>query len=75
MTDIAQRTAEWLGADFHPVPVTEDVIVSKLEDTVWHSETPMPDTNGIGRLAMAEVANSQGIKVILTGKSLSHSIL
>ncbi|KAJ5802306.1 uncharacterized protein N7503_004756 [Penicillium pulvis] len=67
-SDIAQRTAEWLGVDFHPVHITEDVIVSKFEDTIWHSETPLPDTNGIGRLAMAEVAKSHGMKVILTGE-------
>ncbi|KAJ6103185.1 hypothetical protein N7486_005612 [Penicillium sp. IBT 16267x] len=36
--DIAQRTAEWLGVDFHPVPITEDIIVSKFEDTIWHRE-------------------------------------
>ncbi|CAI7660554.1 unnamed protein product [Penicillium glandicola] len=59
-SDVAQRTAEWLGVDFHPIPVNEDVFVSKFEDTVWHSETPMPDTNGIGRLAMAQVAKSHG---------------
>ncbi|KAJ5660208.1 hypothetical protein N7507_006659 [Penicillium longicatenatum] len=29
---------------------------------------PLPDTNGIGRLAMAEVAKSHGMKVILTGE-------
>ncbi|KAJ5774430.1 hypothetical protein N7457_009326 [Penicillium paradoxum] len=67
-SEIAQRTAEWLGVDFHPVPVDEDVIVSKFEDAVWHSELPVADTNGIGRLAMAEVAKSHGIKVILTGE-------
>jgi asparagine synthase (glutamine-hydrolysing) len=67
--DIAQRTAEWLGVDLHPVAVTEEVIVSKFADTVWHSEMPMPDTNGMGRLAMAEVAKSHGIKVVLTGSS------
>ncbi|KAJ5161820.1 hypothetical protein N7492_007212 [Penicillium capsulatum] len=67
-SDIAQRTAEWLGIDFHPVHVTEDVIAAKFEDTVWHSEFTMPDTNGIGKLAMAEVAHSHGSKVILTGE-------
>lgn len=52
------------------MPVTEDLIVSRFEDAIWHSEVPLPDTNGIGRLAMAEEANSHGIKVILTGLSL-----
>ncbi|KAJ5767200.1 uncharacterized protein N7511_004816 [Penicillium nucicola] len=67
-SDIAQRTAEWLGVDYHPVSVNEDTFATMLADTVWHSETPVPDTNGIGRLAMAEAAKSQGIKVILTGE-------
>ncbi|KAJ6091736.1 hypothetical protein N7467_003705 [Penicillium canescens] len=67
-SDIAQRTAEWLGVDFHPVSVNEETFASMFADTVWHSETPMPDTNGMGRLAMAEVAKSHGIKVILTGE-------
>lgn len=49
------------------MPIDEEAIVSRFEDTIWHSEVPLPDTNGIGRLAMAEVAKSQGIKVILTG--------
>jgi asparagine synthase (glutamine-hydrolysing) len=53
------------------VIVTEDVMASKFEDTVWHSEIPMPDTNGMGRLAMAEVARSHGIKVVFTGSSSS----
>lgn len=53
------------------MPVTEELIVSRFEDAIWHSEVPLPDTNGIGRLAMAEEAKSHGIKVILTGLSLS----
>lgn len=72
LSDIAQRTAEWLGVEFHPVPITEETIASKFEDTIWHSEVPLPDTNGIGRLAMAEAAKSHGIKVILTGLSDSR---
>ncbi|KAL5359154.1 hypothetical protein BJX96DRAFT_147878 [Aspergillus floccosus] len=67
-SDIAQRTAEWLGVDFHPVPIDEDAVVARFEDLVWHSEIPLPDINGIGRLAMAETAKAHGIKVILTGE-------
>ncbi|GES62463.1 asparagine synthetase [Aspergillus terreus] len=67
-SDIAQRTAEWLGVDFHPVPIDENAVVARFEDLVWHSEIPLPDINGIGRLAMAETAKAYGIKVILTGE-------
>lgn len=68
---MAQRTAEWLGVDFQPVPVDEEALASRLEDTVWYSETPLPDVNGMGRLAMAEMAHAKGLKVVLTGKLLT----
>jgi asparagine synthase (glutamine-hydrolysing) len=50
------------------VPVDEEVMASRLEDTIWHSEAPTADVNGMARLAMAEVAHSRGIKVVLTGE-------
>lgn len=43
------------------------IIVSKFENTVHHCGAPMLDTNGIGRLAMAEVAELHGMKVIIAG--------
>lgn len=46
----------------------EEAIASRLEDTIWHSEAPTADVNGMARLAMAEVAHSRGIKVVLTGE-------
>lgn len=46
-------------------------MVARFEDLVWHSEIPLPDINGIGRLAMAETAKAHGIKVILTGTDTS----
>ncbi|PWY83434.1 asparagine synthetase [Aspergillus heteromorphus CBS 117.55] len=67
-SDIAQRTAQWLGVDFRPVHLDEETIASRLEDTVWHTETPIPDVNGMGRLALAEAAHAAGKRVILTGE-------
>lgn len=68
--DIARRTTEWLGVDFHPIPVDETAVASRLEDVVWYSECPLPDVNGMGRLAMAQKAHERGFKVILTGEFL-----
>ncbi|PYH91909.1 asparagine synthetase [Aspergillus ellipticus CBS 707.79] len=67
-SDIARRTAESLGIDFQTVLLDEETIASKLEDTVWHTETPIPDVNGMGRLALAETARAAGKRVILTGE-------
>lgn len=46
----------------------EVAMASRLEDTIWHSECPTPDVNGMSRLAMAQVAHDRGIKVVLTGE-------
>ncbi|KAE8387489.1 hypothetical protein BDV23DRAFT_195701 [Aspergillus alliaceus] len=67
-SDIAQRTAEWLGVEFHSVYMDEEAIASRFEDTVWYSETPAPNVNGMGRLAVAEAAHANGKRVILTGE-------
>ncbi|RAL16135.1 asparagine synthetase B family protein [Aspergillus homomorphus CBS 101889] len=67
-SEIARRTAEWLGVDFHAVLLDEETIASRLEDTIWYTETPFPDVDGMGRLAIAEAARAAGKKVVLTGE-------
>ncbi|KAE8146749.1 hypothetical protein BDV25DRAFT_161879 [Aspergillus avenaceus] len=67
-SEIAQRTAEWLGVEYHPISLDEEAIASRLEDTVWYSEVPGSQVNGMGRLALAELAHAHGKKVVLTGE-------
>ncbi|KAL4904609.1 hypothetical protein BDW74DRAFT_178703 [Aspergillus multicolor] len=67
-SDVAHRTADWLGVDLHPVTMNEEELASRFEDTVWYTEAPIPDVNGMGRVAVGELAHSHGKKVILTGE-------
>ncbi|KAL1981504.1 hypothetical protein VTN96DRAFT_2533 [Rasamsonia emersonii] len=67
-SDIAQRTAEWLGVDFHPVHLDEAAMAARFEDVVWYSETPTADVNAMGKLALSEVVHSKGFKVVITGE-------
>ncbi|KAL1965994.1 hypothetical protein VTN77DRAFT_4934 [Rasamsonia byssochlamydoides] len=67
-SEIARRTAEWLGVEFNPVPMDEAALAARLEDVVWYSETPTPDVNAMGKLAMSEMVHSKGLKVVLTGE-------
>ena len=46
----------------------EQAMATRLEDTIWHSESPTADVNGMARLAMSEIAHARGIKVVLTGE-------
>ncbi|KAE8420593.1 hypothetical protein BDV36DRAFT_281284 [Aspergillus pseudocaelatus] len=74
-SEIARRTAEWLGVDIHFVKMDEEALVSRFEDAVWQSEIPLPDLNGMGRLALAEAVHAQGIKVVVTGEYGVSNIL
>nr|WCD39068.1 class II amidotransferase [Fusarium tricinctum] len=65
---IARRTADWLGVDIHLVKMDEEALAARFEDTTWYSEVPLPDLNGMGRLALAEAVHSQGIKAVITGE-------
>lgn len=65
---IARRTADWLGVDIHLVKMDEEALAARFEDTTWYSEVPLPDLNGMGRLALADAVHAQGIKVVITGQ-------
>ncbi|KAJ0420252.1 nucleophile aminohydrolase [Aspergillus carlsbadensis] len=67
-SDVAQRTAEFLGVKFNPVHVTEEILAERLEKAVWYSEAFLSDLNGAAKLAMAEVAHNSGFKVVITGE-------
>ncbi|CAG8068665.1 unnamed protein product [Penicillium salamii] len=67
-SEIALRTAKWLGVDIHLVKMDEEALAARFEEGVWHSEIPLPDLNGMGRLALAEAVHAQGIKVVITGE-------
>jgi hypothetical protein len=54
--------------------MTEDEIAVRFEDTVWYTEAPIPDVNGMGRVAVGELAHSHGKKVILTGKRIIRAL-
>lgn len=73
--ETSRRTADWLGVEFHPVHMDEPNLASRFEDAVWYSETPFPDLNGIGKLALSEKVHSLGTKVVLTGLSIVNPLL
>ncbi|KAL4876199.1 hypothetical protein BJY04DRAFT_223283 [Aspergillus karnatakaensis] len=67
-SDVAQRTADFLGVKFTPIHVTEEVLAERFEQVIWNSETFMPDIHGCGKLALAEAAHNAGFRVVLTGE-------
>jgi asparagine synthase (glutamine-hydrolysing) len=67
---IAQRTADALGLQLVTIRMDEKLIADDFEDAVWHCEHHNPDFNYVGKFALSKAVRANGIKVVLTGKSL-----
>ncbi|RYP88513.1 hypothetical protein DL769_000280 [Monosporascus sp. CRB-8-3] len=67
-SDIAERTAKFLGMEMHIKNMNEDELARHFEDCVWHNEQFMSDLNTVGKHALSELPRNQGFKVILSGE-------
>ncbi|KAJ6487077.1 putative asparagine synthase [Mycena vitilis] len=70
----AARTAAFIGADSHEVPLTEADLVDALEDSVWHCEQPIFSFQCPGKLLLSKFARKKGFKVVLTGEGSDEFI-
>jgi asparagine synthase (glutamine-hydrolysing) len=60
--------ADHLGYPHRHVDVTVDDICRRLEQAVWHSETPLKESYNVASLQLSEAARRAGIKVVLSGE-------
>ncbi|KAM3431349.1 hypothetical protein MY4824_007201 [Beauveria thailandica] len=67
-TDIADRTAAWLGIKCHKLNIDEDCLADNFEDAVLHSEHHHFDLNAVSKFALSKFARQHGVKVVLTGE-------
>jgi len=65
---LAEQTAGWLGAEFVPVPVTQQDIADALPDALWHAETLMFNAHGVAKYLLSRAVRDAGIKVVFTGE-------
>lgn len=72
-SDIAERTAEWLGVKIHKQIMDEEGFASRFEDATWHCEHHMFDLNYVGKFALSEVPREHGFKVVLTGEGADET--
>ncbi|KAJ7456252.1 putative asparagine synthase [Mycena galericulata] len=70
----AARTAAFIGADSHMVPLAESDLVDALEETVWHCEQPIFSFQGPGKFLLSKFAREKGFKVVLTGEGSDEFI-
>ena len=73
MTDISERTADWLGVRYVKKLMNEEELANRFEDATWHCEHHNYDLNYIGKFALSEVPLETGYKVVLTGEGADEN--
>ena len=63
----AERYAKKLGTRHHTVQVKSDTFLNLLDDFCKYGDQPFAVSSGLGILAIAQVAQESGIKVLLSG--------
>ncbi|KAK6208952.1 hypothetical protein LQW54_006700 [Pestalotiopsis sp. IQ-011] len=67
-SDIASRTADFLGVDMHVKDMNEAEMARHFEDACWHNESHSWDLGTVGKYALSELPRREGFKVILSGE-------
>jgi asparagine synthase (glutamine-hydrolysing) len=65
---LARKTAELVGAEFVPVPVTQTELAEALPDAIWHAETLVFNGHGVAKYLLSRAVRDAGIKVVFTGE-------
>jgi len=65
---VAQETAKQIGADLHPVHVTQDDIVREMPNAVWHGEGMAINGHLTAKYLLNKAIQAAGFKVALTGE-------
>lgn len=71
---IAKATAEFVGASYHPIPITGRDIADAYPDAIWHSETQMFNGHGVAKYLLSRAVQKEGIKVVFTGEGADEML-
>jgi asparagine synthase (glutamine-hydrolysing) len=59
---------EAIGANGHVAKLGAEEVWRKLDQVVWHTETPLRETFNVASLSLSEMARAAGHKVVLAGQ-------
>jgi asparagine synthase (glutamine-hydrolysing) len=71
---IAKKQADFVGASYHPVPITGRDIADAYPDAVWHAETQMFNGHGVAKYLLSRAVQEAGIKVVFTGEGADEML-
>ncbi|KAL2760695.1 hypothetical protein ACRALDRAFT_1078690 [Sodiomyces alcalophilus JCM 7366] len=67
-SDIADRTAKWLGVEIFKRVVDEQRLADDFADAAYHCEHHHFDLNTVAKFALSTLPREHGVKVVLTGE-------
>jgi asparagine synthase (glutamine-hydrolysing) len=65
---IAREMADHAGAEFVPIPITQDDLAEHFAEAAWHSETLCFNAHGVAKFILSRAVRDAGYKVVLTGE-------
>ena len=65
---LAEPLARALGAEFERVSIVPDEMADVFEETVWHAESYLWNTNSMAKFLLSRGVRKAGFKVILSGQ-------
>lgn len=65
---LAEKTAALTGANYEPVPVSQQDIADAFSDALWHAERNMFNGHGVAKFLLSKAVRDAGIKVVITGE-------
>lgn len=71
---IAEAQAKYVGASYHPIPITGREIADAYPDAVWHAETQMFNGHGVAKFLLSRAVRDAGIKVVFTGEGADEML-
>ena len=71
---IAERQAKFVGASYHPIPITGRDIADSYADAIWHAETQMFNGHGVAKYLLSKAVRDAGIKVVFTGEGADEML-
>lgn len=71
---IAEKQAEFVGASYHPIPITGRDLADAYSDAIWHAETQMFNGHGVAKYLLSKAVRDAGIKVVFTGEGADEML-
>lgn len=71
----AAKTAEHVGASYHPLRLTSDLLADSFADAVFHSEYPHTNPNGVAKFLLSRHTQKHEIKAVLGGEGADELFL